>query len=199
MTNESARNFKKGFSSYIDILVALMNFLIILLTLLFFQKNIFTFLFGIFISGGLVVILIYTFIRNNPLYTYYLVGLVICGSCFITPLVMWGSWLGFPFFLDILYLYKIYRSIVQQSAGTTHAKANFIDTAGSMGLDISYWIQRMDTVNPEFEMKRRQMKESFKEQYNSNIILRNSMILSFSLIIVFILYFLGYFIYFQHG
>lgn len=188
MSNEITGNRNKGFFQYFDILVASMNFLVILITFIIFQKNIFISLFGILFSGVLIVITIYTFIRNNPFYTHYFVGLLISGFFFTIPLILRSSWLGFLFYLDILFFYRIYRSYVHQSAVTTRSKAKVMGWAGSMGLDIKNLRQGRDNLNLELRKKRNQIKESLEKQYNGNSLLRNSLILSLSLIIIFILH-----------
>ena len=48
--------------------------------------------------------------------------------------------------------------------------------------------QTWDNINPDLEKKRRQMKELLEKKYNGKIILRNSLVLSFSLIIIFVLH-----------
>jgi len=187
MTDEMVNNFNKGFLNYFNIFAALMNFLAILITLIIFQKNIFISSFGILFSSVFIIILIHTFIKNNPLYTYYFFGLVIIGFLFTIPLILMGSWLGIIIILDVLYFYKMYRSMVRHSGVSTMSQTRIAGRAGSMGLSVGNLKQTWDNINPDMEKKRRQMKELLEKKYNGKLILRNSLVLSFSLIIIFVL------------
>ena len=57
-----------------------------------------------------------------------------------------------------------------------------------LGYRTYYLGQTWDSINPELEMKRRQMKELLKKKYHGKEILRNSLMLSLSLIIILVLY-----------
>ena len=197
MTNETTGNVKKGFLNYIDILVASLNFLVILITLIIFPKNIFISLIGILLSGVLIVFLVHTFIRNNPLYDRYFLGLLFCGFFFTIPLILMLTRLGLILIdflislillLDILFFYRMYRSMVQLTGATTGAKASVLGKYGGMGLRIRDLRQSWDNINPELIKKRKQMKELLEKQYDGKKVLRNSLIFSLSLFIIFVLY-----------
>jgi hypothetical protein len=68
------------------------------------------------------------------------------------------------------------------------AKTRFMQKAGNMGLIDRNLTQTWDNVNPQFELKRSQQRDELERQYSGKKILRNSLILSLSLFIVFILY-----------
>lgn len=73
------------------------------------------------------------------------------------------------------------------------AKTKFMQKAGKMGLIDRNLTQTWDNINPQLELKRRQQREEIESQYSGKKILRNSLILSLSLIVLFILYAITFF------
>ena len=78
--------------------------------------------------------------------------------------------------------------MVRHSGVSTMSQTRVAGRAGSMGLNVGKLKQTWDNINPDLEKKRRQMKELLEKKYNGKIILRNSLVLSFSLIIIFVLH-----------
>ncbi|MHA2185366.1 MAG: hypothetical protein ACXAAI_10230, partial [Promethearchaeota archaeon] len=71
MKNETNGKFKPGLINYLDVIVAVMNFMIIIIPMLFFYENVFISIIGIFISGVLIVLTLSLLTSNNPFYIYY--------------------------------------------------------------------------------------------------------------------------------
>ncbi|MHA2184353.1 MAG: hypothetical protein ACXAAI_05065 [Promethearchaeota archaeon] len=186
MIEKTPQDFRKGFRNYIDIFVSSLNFAVIFISLIFFRKNILISVLGILISGIFIVLTIYTFINNNPLYIYYCYGLLICSLLYVIPSIMIFSWIGILLLPDIFYFYEIYRSRGQSSAVSMVAKTKFMQKAGNMGLIDRNLTQTWDNINPQLELKRQQQREELERQYSGKKILRNSLILSLSLIVIFI-------------
>jgi hypothetical protein len=102
-------------------------------------------------------------------------------------------WIGILLLPDIFYFYEIYRSRSQSSAVSMVAKTKFMQKAGNMGLIDRNLTQTWDNINPQLELKRQQQREELEHQYFGKKILRNSLILSISLIVIFILYAITFF------
>ena len=170
--------FKKGFVNYIDISIAFMNFLIIIFPLTFLSINIITSTIGIFLSGFLIIIMIFKFVKNDPLYIYYCVALIISGLFFLFSLLTIYPVLGALLLPEILYIYTFYS----KTATTSQSSIPYDNSINA------YMNPTPNPVNTCKIYKRAKMTESIKKQYNSKINLKYSFILSLSLIIIFILY-----------
>ncbi|MHA1913895.1 MAG: hypothetical protein ACW986_05170 [Promethearchaeota archaeon] len=188
MTEKDTQNFKKGFLNYLDIFVSSINFVIMFISFIFFHKNIFISVIGILLSGIFIGITIHTFINNNPLYVYYSYGLLICSLFYVMPSIIIFPWIWVLLLPDFFFFYELYRSRGRSSAVSMVAKTRFMQKAGNMGLIDRNLTQTWDNVNPQFELKRSQQRDELERQYSGKKILRNSLILSLSLFIVFILY-----------
>jgi len=167
-----------------------MNFVAILVTFIFLQRSFLLSLIGIFITIVLIVALNYTFINKNPFYTHYLWGVIINGSLFTIPLILVSSWLGFVIFLDLLYFYAMYRSNARYLR-VSISQNRIAGRAAISGLNIRNLKQTWYDQNHDMDKKRRYMKELLVKKYNGNSLLRNSLILNFSLIAIFVLHVLA--------
>jgi len=192
MTNEKSLDFKKTYINYIDIVFAVTNFLIIIFPLIFFRKNIFIPIMGFLFSGVLIIITLYTFIKNNPLYIYYSFMLLFCGILFLIPSIMINYILGGLLLPEFCYIYNISKARGQTSATSQMAKLKVSGRMGSYGLNSRRTRQAWDNVNPELEIKRKQQREILEKQYNGKKIMITSFLLGISLISVFVLYTLTY-------
>ena len=190
MTNEKSLDFKKTNINYIDIVFAIVNFLIILFPLIFFMKNIFISIMGFLFSGVLIIFTLSTFIKNNPLYIYYNYVLLYCGIFFLFPLIMINYILGGLLILEFCYAYNILKARGQTSGTSQIAKLKVSGRAGSYGLNSRRIRQAWDNVNPELEIKRKQLQEILEKQYNEKKIMITSFLLGISLTFVFVLYIL---------
>ncbi|HDZ17065.1 MAG TPA: hypothetical protein ENH75_02170 [archaeon] len=188
MTNDKSLGFKKKVINYIDIVFSIVNFLIILFPLIFFRKNIFISIFGFLFSGVLIINMLYTFTKNNPLYIYYSYALLFCGIFFLIPSIMINYILGWLLIPELCYVYNISKARGQTSATSQMAKLRVLGRAGGYGLNIRRMRQTWDNVNPELELKRTQQREIFEKQYNGKKNLITSSLLGLSLIIVFVVY-----------
>lgn len=188
MTNEKSLDFKKTSINYIDIVFAIVNFLIIIFPLIFFRKNIFISIMGFQFSGVLIIITLYTFIKNNPLYIYYSYILLFCGLFFLIPSIRINYVLGGLIVPEFCYIYNLSRARGQTSATSQMTKLRILGRAGGYGLNIRGMRQTWDNGNPELEMKRNQQREILEKQYNGKRIMLTSFLLGISLIIVFVLY-----------
>ena len=188
MTNEKSLDFKKTSINYVDIVFSIVNFLIILLPLISFRKNIFISIFGFLFSGVLIIIMLYTFTKNNPLYIYYSYTLLFCGIFFLIPSITINYVLGVLLLPELCYVYNISKTRGQTSATSQMAKLRVLGRAGGYGLNIRRMRQTWDNVNPELELKRTQQREIFEKQYNGKKNLITSSLLGLSLIIIFVLY-----------
>ncbi|KKK80898.1 hypothetical protein LCGC14_2818900, partial [marine sediment metagenome] len=154
MTNDKSLGFKKKVINYIDIVFSIVNFLIILFPLIFFRKNIFISIFGFLFSGVLIINMLYTFTKNNPLYIYYSYALLFCGIFFLIPSIMINYILGWLLIPELCYVYNISKARGQTSATSQMAKLRVLGRAGGYGLNIRRMRQTWDNVNPELELKR---------------------------------------------
>jgi len=188
MTNEKSLDFKKTSTNYIDIVFAIVNFLIIIFPLIFFMKNIFISIMGFLFSGVLIIITLYTFIKKNPLYIYYSYVLLFCGLFFLIPSIMINYILGGLLLPEFCYIYNISKARGQTSATSQMTKLRVLGRAGGYGLNIRRLRQTWDNGNPELEMKRKQQREILEKQYNGKRIMITSFLLGISLIFVFVLY-----------
>jgi len=188
MTNEKSLDFKKTSTNYIDIVFAIVNFLIIIFPLIFFRKNIFISIMGFLFSGVLIIITLYTFIKKNPLYIYYSYVLLFCGLFFLIPSIMINYILGGLLLPEFCYIYNISKARGQTSATSQMTKLRVLGRAGGYGLNIRRLRQTWDNGNPELEMKRKQQREILEKQYNGKRIMITSFLLGISLIFVFVLY-----------
>lgn len=170
--------FKKGLVNYIDISIAFMNFLIIIYPLTFLSINVITSTIGIFLSGFLIIIIIFKFIKNDPLYIYYCFALIISGLFFLFSLLTIYPVLGALLLPEILYIYTFYSktetysqsSIPYDNSITSYMKNN---------------PRRMNTCKI---YKRAKLTEMIKKQYNGKTNIKYSFILTLGLIITFIMY-----------
>ena len=190
MTNEKPLDFKKTYINYIDIVLAIFNFLIILFPLIFFMKNFFISIMGFLFSGVLIIITLSTFIKNNPLYIYYSYMLLPCGLLFLIPSIMINNILGVLLLPEFCYFYNMSKARGQTSGTSQMAKLRVSGRAGSYGLNSRRIRQEWDKVNPELEIKRKQQREIVEKQYNGKKIVITSFLLGISLIFVFVLYIL---------
>ena len=194
MTNEKSLDFKKTSINYIDIVFAIVNFLIIIFPLIFFMKNIFISIMGFLFSGVLIIMTLYTFIKNNPLYIYYNYMLLFCGIFFLIPSIMINYVLGGLLLPEFCYIYNISKARGQTSATSQMAKLRVLGRAGGYGINIRRMRQTWDNVNPALEMKRNQQREILEKQYHGKKIMKTSILLGISLISVFVLYIISLFI-----
>ncbi len=70
MSGKKNQGFKQKPSNYFDIFLSIINFLIVVIILIFYSGNIFISVISVIISNVLIVLIIYTFIRNNPFHWY---------------------------------------------------------------------------------------------------------------------------------
>jgi hypothetical protein len=192
MANENSPDFKKTYINYIEIALAIVNFLIIIFPLIFFSRNIFISITGFIFSGVLIVITLLTFIKNNPLYIYYNYTLLVCGFFFLIPSIMRNFIFGWLLLPELCYVYTLSKARGQTSATSQIAKLKVSGRAGSYGLNSRRIRQAWDNVNPELEIKRNQQRKILKEKYNGKKIFIRSLILGLGLIIVLILYIFNY-------
>jgi len=192
MTNEKSLDFKKTYINYIDIVFAIVNFLIILFPLIFFRKNIFISIFGFLFSGVLIIITLYIFTKNNPLYIYYSYVLLFCGILFLIPSIMINYILGGLLLPEFCYMNNISKARGQTSATSQIAKLKLSGRMGGYGLNASKIRQAWDNGNPELEIKRNQQREILEKQYNGKKIMITSFLLGISLTFVFVLYTITY-------
>jgi hypothetical protein len=146
--------------------------------LTFLSINVITSTIGIFLSGFLIIIMIFKFVKNDPLYIYYCFALIISGLFFLFSLLTIYPVLGALLLPEILYIYTFYSktevysqsSIPYDNSITSYMK----NTPGRMNTCKTY--------------KRAKLTETIKDQYNGKTNIKYSFILTLSLIITFIMY-----------
>lgn len=171
--------FKKGFVNYIDICLAFMNFLIIVFPLTILSKNILISTIGIFLSSFLIVVTLFKFIKNNPLYIYYCYTLIFSCLFFLFYLLNVNPVLGALLLPEILYIYTFFTKT------EVYSQQSLIPYDNSINLYMNYSPRRVNTCKI---YKRVKITEMIKKQYNSKTNFMYSLILSLSLIITFIFY-----------
>ncbi len=157
-----------------------MNLLIIVFPLTFLSNNILTSTIGIFLSGFLIITMIFKFIKNNPLYIYYCFALIISGLFFLFYLLNIFPVLGAFLLPEILYFYSFYSK-------TESYSQSLIPYDNSINSYMNYTPRRVNICKI---YKRARLTDNIKKQYNSNTNFKYSLILSLSLIITFIFYIL---------
>ncbi len=190
MKNETNGKFKPGLINYLDVIVAVMNFMIIIIPMLFFYENVFISIIGIFISGVLIVFALSSLASNNPFYIYYCYGLMINSIFFIFPAFIMIPWLGLLFLPNFIFLYQLSKKRSQHAATNIIARSA---RAGNLGLMIRNLDQKYDNINPDLEIKRKQQRDIVENLYKGKKILRLTFLFSIALFVVFVLFSLTYF------
>ena len=158
--------------------MAIMNFLVIALALVFFYTNIFISIIGVLLAGVLIVITIFTFIKKNPFYIYYCYALILSSLFFLFRLMLINSLFGFVILPTVWNIYTFYTANQMYSP-------NLVPYDNSAALYSTRLPKRIDS---NIAYKRKQRIELMKKQYNSKISRKYSSILTLSLIIVFLIY-----------
>ncbi|MFX0036560.1 MAG: hypothetical protein ACFE9I_13090 [Candidatus Hermodarchaeota archaeon] len=172
--------FKKTKINYIDIFFAIFHFFIILFSYFSLPSFIAYSLSAIIVSSFSLSIMTYLFVKNNPFYIYYNLGVLIMGFFFLSSILTnEGIPLIFIFFLILEVAY--FWSLIGKNRPTPYS----IVWGGSHILDY-YKVP----VNYEEKLELSRQKEHLKKLYKrrKNIIL--SMILNITFIIFAILSFL---------
>ena len=194
MTSEKVQEFKKSFMNYVDIALAIINALIIMLPLIFFSKNIVISILGIVLSCSSLIVTIFTFSRNNPLYIYYCYVLLIGAILFLIPSIVINPIFGILFIPEVWFIYNISKGKSQTSALSSYAKMQYLQRFGAQyGMDAKQLTQQWDNINPELDLKEKQQRELLEQKYYGKKILISSFLLSLSLIAVFALYTITFF------
>lgn len=193
--SKEKQNFKKDRSNYIDFCLAFINFLIIVIQLIVFHKNIFISIFGLVISSILIVLTAYEFIKSNPFIIYYCFVFLISSISFLITSVTINPMLGLSYILvgvNIINYFKLLRYI--HSDSQIVGASVFYKYGGKIS-NVEHKYQQVGYIDAELESKAKQQRLKLKKQYNSGKILKYSLILGFGLIIVSIFFFLSYFSY----
>ncbi len=190
MAEELTPPFKRGTSNYLDIMMAFVNFLIIIFPLSIIRNNIIITILGIVISSVVIISAIYIFSIKNPFYSMYCYVLLFCGFLFIYPLIAINLIYGGLFFLEGFYLWINSKLRREPSHISRLAQYRTDGIAGSMGLNIRR--RGMTNVELELEKKRIQERERLAIKYNRKQILIRCLILGLSLFVIFIVFIQSY-------
>ncbi len=188
MTITDEQDSKKSTINYIDIILAVLNSLNIILPLIIFHDILGLSIIGILISIVILALTIYTFIRNNPLYTYYSDILLLGGLLysFMSPLF-------FLFFIDFCYLcYRInvhvkYSKRNRNKPLLARGIGRYYVNNRNINIGIGKEFQQWDNIQRALENKRIQYREKLENQYHYKIILASSVMFALVLIVVFAL------------
>jgi hypothetical protein len=180
MSDNENYMFKKGIINFIDIGIAIMNFTVIAFTLIYFYRNIIISIIGVIFATILMGITVLTFIKDNPFYIYYCYALIITSLFFLFRLMLINSLFGFIILPTVWDIYTFYTANQMYSP-------NLVPYDNSVSLYSTGIPKRTDS---NIAYKRKQRVELIKKQYNSNISRKYSLILTMSLILIFIIYIL---------
>jgi len=190
MAEELTPPFKRGTSNYLDIIMALVNFLIIIFPLSIIGNNIIITILGIVISSVVIISAIYMFSIKNPFYSMYCYVLLFCGFLFILSLIAINPIFGGLILLESIYLW-IDSRLKGTSSGTSRiARVSMEGALSSIGLNVRR--RGMDRNELEFEKMRIQERERLAIKYNRKQILIRCLILSLSLFVIFIVFIQSY-------
>lgn len=180
MSTDQTYIFKRFFLNYIDISIAVLNFLVIVFPLIIFYQNISISFIGIGIASVLIVLTVLTFLKNNPFYIYYCYALMISSLFFLFRLMLINALFGAVILPTAWYIYTFY------GANELYAPS-LVPYNNNVNLS-SYRIPKR--VDGNVAYKRKQRIEIIKKQYDSDLSRKYSIILSLSLIFIFFLYIL---------
>jgi hypothetical protein len=177
--------FNKSFPNYIDFAFALLHFSVIIFSL-FLNPNVLVFaLLTIMVSGIQLLLIIYVFKKNNPLYIYYCYALLLVSTIFLIFDSMVFPTLILLLVIDVVYFYNLTRGHRRFSALKYYGDARYRSSLGSKAM----LNQDYDRNVSQIRVEREKQKEFFEEKYNSKKHLAVSTILSFLLVIFLILSF----------
>ena len=186
MAEELTPPFKRGTSNYLDIIMAFVNFLIIIFPLSIIRNNIIITILGIVISSVVIISAIYTFSIKNPFYSMYCYVLLFCGFLFIFAYIAINPIFGGLFLLEGFYLYLVTKLRGDPSAVRRASRNVMAGRLGSMGINVRR--RGMTNVELELEKKRIQERERLAIKYNRKQIFIRCLILSLSLFVIFIVF-----------
>ena len=108
MPDDHSYIFKRTFLNYIDIGIAILNFIVIVFPLIVFYQSIPISFIGVGVAGFLIIITLNTFIKNNPFYMYYCYALVLSSLFFFWRLLQINAVFGFGILPMTWYIYTFY-------------------------------------------------------------------------------------------
>jgi len=188
-----SQNFSKKFINYFEVFLVSINALAIITILVIVHKNIIVSIIGILLSCGNLVLVYYIFIINNPLYKFFCYVLSFSGVLFFIPSLWIDLRMGFLFLPNIIYIVVICKGTRNASALGTIAKYQFLSRfAADYAFNAKRLSQQWDNINPELELIRQKHRELLEKKYNSKKIIITSLLLSFSWIVIFVLYIVTY-------
>ena len=160
--------FKRTFLNYIDIGIAILNFLVIVFPLIVFYQSILISFIGVGVAGFLIIITLNTFIKNNPFYMYYCYALVLSSLFFFWRLLQINAVFGFGILPMTWYIYTFY-------VGNEIYAPDLAPYNNSINLFSNRIPKRFDG---NIAYKRKQRIERIKKQYNSDLSRKYSFILA---------------------
>ncbi len=193
MSIDNKQDSKKSFLKYSDIVIAVINFFIIIFALIIFHENIILSIIGIYLSVGILSLATYTFIRNNPLYLYYCYIILLFAILFLSLLLTKYLILGIFLIPEIVYLYYLIGSNSHTSTINSIAKQRFVMRAGGLySFNAIRLTQQWDNISHELENQKLKRRDIIEKQYNATKISIISLVFAVSFFVIFILITINY-------
>ena len=186
--SEDSLSFKRSLKNYFDIILSILNFLIILFPLISKNYVLVISIFGILVSSTLVILTLYTFMKNNPLYTYYSFSLLFSGLLFLIPSIVINSLMIFLILPEIALIYTLSKMRGEISVKRQIAGVKVLGKRGFAGLIDERTAQNLARMNRELEIKKEKQRELFLQKYNGKKLLKNSLLFSLSMLTIFFLF-----------
>jgi len=186
--SEDSHSFEKSLQNYFDIILSVLNFLIILFPLISINEVLVISIIGILVSSTLIILTLYTFMKNNPLYTYYSFSLLFSGFLFLIPSIVINPLMIFLILPETFLIYIISKMKGEVSVKRQSAGVKVLGKRGFAGLVDDRMAQNLASMNRELEIKKEKQRELFLQKFNGKKLLKNSLLFSLSMSTIFILF-----------